>query len=225
MFGLYAAGIVSALGVSFVAQALVLARRGRAVHDGAAGPTRCRDPQNVARSVCLRGADLPQARRHDHPADDDPDLVAVVLPAARRPARPSPAINYSLAGHDRPRCSQPVLAPIGFNWQMTVALIPGMAAREVAVGGAGHVYAIGGGEARRGAARPRRWPATGRSPPAWRSWPGTCSRRNAPRRSAVIRRETGGWRWMAVMFFYMLALAYAAAFATFQIARAAPAQA
>ena len=37
---------------------------------------------------------------------------------------------------------------------------------------------------------------------------------------AVIRRETGSWKWMAVTFFYMLALAYAAALATNQIARA-----
>ena len=37
---------------------------------------------------------------------------------------------------------------------------------------------------------------------------------------AVIRRETGGWQWMAVTFGYMLGLAYLAAFATYQIARA-----
>ena len=35
---------------------------------------------------------------------------------------------------------------------------------------------------------------------------------------AVIRRETGSWKWMAVTFFYMLALAYLASFVTYQIA-------
>ena len=37
---------------------------------------------------------------------------------------------------------------------------------------------------------------------------------------AVIRRETGGWKWMWITFAYMLALAYVAALATYQIARA-----
>ncbi len=41
---------------------------------------------------------------------------------------------------------QPLTAPLGFNWQINVALIPGMAAREVAVGSLGTIYAIGGGE-------------------------------------------------------------------------------
>ena len=42
---------------------------------------------------------------------------------------------------------QPLLAPIGFNWQMTVALIPGFAAREVAVAALGTVYAVGDADA------------------------------------------------------------------------------
>ena len=46
---------------------------------------------------------------------------------------------------------QPLLAPIGFNWQMTVALIPGFAAREVAVAALGTVYAIGNADAAPGA--------------------------------------------------------------------------
>jgi ferrous iron transport protein B len=37
---------------------------------------------------------------------------------------------------------------------------------------------------------------------------------------AVIRRETGSWKWMAITFAYMFALAYAASFATYNIARA-----
>ena len=56
-----------------------------------------------------------------------------------------PAIDYSLAaiiGHGL----EPLLAPVGFNWQIAVALIPGMAAREVAVAALGTVYAIEGGK-------------------------------------------------------------------------------
>ena len=41
---------------------------------------------------------------------------------------------------------EPLLAPVGFNWQIAVALIPGMAAREVAVAALGTVYAIEGGK-------------------------------------------------------------------------------
>ena len=63
----------------------------------------------------------------------------------------------------------------------------------------------------------RRWPANGASPPRSRCAPGTCSPRNAPRRS-VNRRETGGWRFMFITFAYMLALAYAAAFITYRLA-------
>ncbi len=79
------------------------------------------------------------------------------------------------------RVIEPLLAPVGFNWQISVALIPGMAAREVAVAALGTVYAIEGGKeaaeqigqalASNGASRPR-----------CRCWPGTSSRRNAPRR-------------------------------------------
>ena len=37
---------------------------------------------------------------------------------------------------------QHVFAPIGFNWQISIALVPGLAAREVAVGALGTVYAL-----------------------------------------------------------------------------------
>jgi hypothetical protein len=56
-----------------------------------------------------------------------------------------PAINYSLAAIIGEAVA-PLLAPVGFNWQIAVALIPGMAAREVAVAALGTVYAIEGGK-------------------------------------------------------------------------------
>src|SRR5690606_14476698 len=56
-----------------------------------------------------------------------------------------PAINYSLAAKIG-TAIQPLTEPLGFNWQINVALIPGMAAREVAVGSLGTIYAISGGE-------------------------------------------------------------------------------
>ena len=52
-----------------------------------------------------------------------------------------PPIYYSVAGMIG-RALEVILAPIGFNWQISIALVPGMAAREVAVGALGTVYAL-----------------------------------------------------------------------------------
>ena len=129
-----------------------------------------------------------------------------------------PAIAYSLAamiGH----AIEPITAPLGFNWQINVALIPGMAAREVAVGALGTIYAIDGGEgaaAKIGQVLAGHWSlATALALLAWYVFAPQCAST-----LAVIRRETGGWQWMAVTFAYMLGLAYVAALATYQIARA-----
>jgi ferrous iron transport protein B len=129
-----------------------------------------------------------------------------------------PAISYSLAAMIG-SAIQPLTAPLGFNWQINVALIPGMAAREVAVGSLGTIYAISGGEEavdKIGQALSAQWSlATALAFLAWYVFAPQCAST-----LAVIRRETGSWTWMWVTFFYMLALAYAAAFATYQIASA-----
>jgi ferrous iron transport protein B len=127
-----------------------------------------------------------------------------------------PAINFSLAAMIGD-VLQPVLAPLGFNWQISVALIPGMAAREVAVAALGTVYAIEGGKeaaAQIGQTLAGKWSlATALAVLAWYIFAPQCAST-----LAVIRRETGSWRWMAVTFGYMLALAYAAAFVTYHVA-------
>jgi ferrous iron transport protein B len=127
-----------------------------------------------------------------------------------------PAIDYSLAamiGH----ALEPVLAPVGFNWQINVALIPGMAAREVAVASLGTVYAIEGGKEAAeqiGQALAGKWSlGTALALLAWYVFAPQCAST-----LAVIRRETGGWRFMFITFAYMLALAYLAAFITYRIA-------
>ncbi len=178
MFALYAAGIASALGVSFVIRRLFW--RGTAEPFLMELPTyKLPDPANVARNVILRGRIfLTRAGTIILP------MMVVVWALSSFPGAPAgatdPAINYSIAGM-LGHLLQPIFQPIGFNWQMTVALIPGFAAREVAVAALGTVYAIGGADPAAGAwARP--WPSTGRSPPGCRSWPGTSSRRSAPRR-------------------------------------------
>jgi ferrous iron transport protein B len=120
---------------------------------------------------------------------------------------------------DRP-CAGAVLRPLGFNWQIAVALIPGMAAREVAVGALGTVYAIEGGKEAAdaiGQALASKWSlATALSFLAWFIFAPQCAST-----LAVIRRETGSTKWMVVTFVYMFALAYVASLITYTIAKAA----
>ena len=131
-----------------------------------------------------------------------------------------PAINYSLAAMIG-GAVQPLLAPVGFNWQISVALIPGMAAREVAVAALGTVYAIEGGKEAAdqiGEALASKWSlATALALLAWYIFAPQCAST-----LAVIRRETGGWRWMAITFAYMLVLAYIAAFLAYHVPLRSP---
>src|SRR5262249_17511691 len=106
-----------------------------AFHARAAGLQAAARAQRRHRALDAR-QDIPQARRHDHLLDDGADLVPGVVPAAAARGR------GTAMGH----APEPILAPVGFNWQINVALIPGMAAREVAVAALGTVYAIEGGK-------------------------------------------------------------------------------
>jgi ferrous iron transport protein B len=132
------------------------------------------------------------------------------------PGAEGPAINYSLAAIIG-KAVAPLLAPVGFNWQIAVALIPGMAAREVAVAALGTVYAIEGGKEAAeqiGQVLSTKWSlATALALLSWYIFAPQCAST-----LAVIRRETGSWLWMALTFAYMLLLAYAASFVTYNVA-------
>jgi ferrous iron transport protein B len=134
------------------------------------------------------------------------------------PGATGPAINYSLAAVIG-SWIEPLLAPVGFNWQISVALVPGMAAREVAVAALGTVYAIEGGKEAAeqiGHALANKWSlATALALLVWYIFAPQCAST-----LAVIKRETGSWRWMAITFAYMLVLAYVAAFITYHVAAA-----
>ena len=118
-----------------------------------------------------------------------------------------PAIYYSIAGMIG-RGMAVIFEPIGFGWQICIALVPGMAAREVAVGALGTVYALSqSGEALASSLTPiiaQSWTlATALSLLAWYVFAPQCLST-----LSVVKRETGGMRWPLIMAGYMFALAY-----------------
>ena len=129
---------------------------------------------------------------------------------------PGPAIQYSVAGL-LGRGLEFLFAPIGFNWQISIALVPGLAAREVAVSALGTVYAMSGANDVAGALSPviaRGWScATGLSLLAWYVFAPQCLST-----LAVVKRETNSWRYPLYMALYLFALAYAGAFLTYRVA-------
>lgn len=130
---------------------------------------------------------------------------------------PGPAIQYSLAGQIG-QGLQPLFAPLGFNWQIVVALVPGMAAREVVVGALGTVYALSATDG--GVAGPlapliaRDWSLpTALSLLAWFVFAPQCIAT-----LAAVRREAGGWRPALGLAAYLFALAYGASWITYRVA-------
>lgn len=115
-----------------------------------------------------------------------------------------------------------VLEPIGFNREMSLAVIPAMAAREVAVSALQTVYAIDSededaGAEELGARIGGEWPLpTALAFLAWFVFAPQCLST-----IAVARRETNGWKWPLVMLGYLFAAAWLAAGATYWIATAA----
>ena len=110
-----------------------------------------------------------------------------------------------------------IFAPIGFNWQISIALVPGLAAREVAVGALGTVYAMSAvGDDVAGQLEPviaSTWSlATACSLLAWYIFAPQCLST-----LAVVKRETNSWRYPLIMAGYLFALAYLASFITYRV--------
>ncbi|HRO33435.1 MAG TPA: ferrous iron transporter B [Brevundimonas sp.] len=215
MFGLYAAGIVSALAVSFVIR--------RIFWRGAVEPFmmelpayKMPDARSVLFNLWLRARIfLERAGRIILP------LMVVVWVLSTFPYPPEgatgPAIDYSFAGM-MGQTLEPIFAPIGFNWQMVIALIPGMAAREVAVAALGSVYAIadaeGAGVTALASTLADQWSlATALAFLAWYVFAPQCVAT-----LGVVRRETNSRKWTWIMVGYMFGLAYLAAFITYRVA-------
>lgn len=214
MFGLYAAGILSALAVSFVIR--------RVFWRGAVEPFmmelpayKAPDLKSVLFNLWIRARIfLERAGRIILP------LMVLIWALSTFPYPPAgatgPAIDYSFAGM-LGHALEPIFQPIGFNWQMVIALIPGMAAREVAVAALGTVYAIGdAGDATAalGSTLSHHWSlATALAFLAWYIFAPQCVAT-----IGVVRRETNSLKWTWVMVGYMFALAYLAALVTYRIA-------
>jgi ferrous iron transport protein B len=138
-------------------------------------------------------------------------------PAGWDPSQ-GPAIQYSVAGI-LGHWLEYVFAPIGFNWQISIALVPGLAAREVAVGALGTVYSLSAASS--GVADSlapvitKGWSlATAYALLAWYVFAPQCLST-----LAVVRRETNSWKYPLLMAGYLFGLAYVAAFFTFHITR------
>ncbi|HXR20460.1 MAG TPA: ferrous iron transporter B [Steroidobacteraceae bacterium] len=129
-----------------------------------------------------------------------------------------PAIRYSFAGMLGAELES-IFRPLGFNWQICVALVPGLAAREVVVGALGTVYSLSGsgGADVANALRPMLssgWSfATALSLLAWYVFAPQCLST-----LVTVRRETNSWRYPLIMTGYLFVMAYVFAFVTYRIA-------
>jgi ferrous iron transport protein B len=124
-------------------------------------------------------------------------------------------VEYSIAGRIADGI-EPIIRPIGFNHDIALALIPAMAAREVAVSALGTAYAIDAEDEEQAAMSlgpqlAAKWSlATALAFLAWFIFAPQCIST-----IAVTRRETNGWKWPIFMVVYLFALAYAAAGITY----------
>jgi ferrous iron transport protein B len=214
LFGLYVAGVLSAMGVAFVLKRAWMKNRYQPLMLELP-PYRLPGLRNLALGLWER------ARIFLRRVGGIIFALTVLLwflssyPAPPAGA-PGAAIEYSVAGQ-LGRALQGVFAPIGFNWQISIALVPGLAAREVAVGALGTVYAL---SATDDAVATTLAPiiaddwtlATAFALLAWYVFAPQCLST-----LVVTRRETGSWRWPLLMAGYLFALAYAAAFVTYRV--------
>lgn len=150
-------------------------------------------------------------------------LTVILWFLASFPAAPAnavgPAIEYSYAGR-LGNALLPLFAPLGFNWQICIALVPGLAAREVFVGALATVYALGAidntaTDQLTGLIAADWSLATALALLAWYVFAPQCIAT-----IAVIRRETNSWPMTGVAVLYLTALAWLAAFVTYRTALA-----
>jgi ferrous iron transport protein B len=215
MFGLYTAGIAGALGMSWVFNRFLWRHEPNEPFMLELPDYKLPRLRNLGLGLLQRGEIF--LRRAGTTIFAMMVVIWFLCSVPPAPAdAPEPAINYSLAAAIG-KAIEPVLRPVGFNWQIDIALIPGMAAREVAVAALGTVYAIEGADDHRdelGNTLAAHWSlATALALLAWYVFAPQCAST-----LGVVRRETASWKWTAFLFSYMLTLAYIAAFVTYRTA-------
>ena len=215
LFGLYVAGVVSAMGVAWLFKRVWMKSRYQPLMLELP-PYRLPSLRNLALGLMERARIF--LRRVGGIIFS---LMVVLWFLSSYPAPPAgatgPAIQYSAAGW-LGQALQPLFAPLGFNWQISIALVPGLAAREVVVGALGTVYSLSsaGGTDVAETLTPmlaQSWSlATAYALLAWFVFAPQCIST-----LAVVRRETNSWRYPLLMAAYLFLLAYVAAFATYRV--------
>ena len=217
LFGLYMSGIVSALLVSLFLK-LVRKDKTESIFIFELPTYRIPDIRNIALGLYDRATIF--LKRVGGIIVALSILLWVLVTFPQPPDNASmPAINYSLAGQ-LGHLIHPIFAPIGFTWEICIALIPAMAAREVVIAALGVIYAMSGDEDTvtqsllSQISGPDGWGlATGLSLLVWFIFAPHCLAT-----LATIRRETGSWKQPVVMATYLFALAYIFSFITYQVA-------
>ncbi|MGZ0026831.1 ferrous iron transporter B [Stenotrophomonas sp. S4] len=218
LFGLYAAGILSALAMSWIMKKW---RRDKSEHPLMLELPSYRLPHVRDLAVGLYERGMIFLKRVGGIILALTILLWVLLSFPAAPAGATmPAIDYSFAGQIG-HAMAVFFAPLGFNWQICIALIPGLAAREVAVSSLATVYALSAADddAASQALTPLisdGWSlATALSLLVWYIYAPMCIST-----LATIKRETNSWKTMAFSAFYLFAAAYVAALITCQVTRA-----
>jgi ferrous iron transport protein B len=213
LFVLYVAGVVSAMGVAWLLKRVWLKSRYQPLMLELP-PYRQPSVRNIVLGLWERTAIFLK-----RVGGIIFSLMVILWFLSSFPAPPlgatGPAIQYSFAGM-LGQLLQHVFAPIGFNWQISIALVPGLAAREVAVGALGTVYSMSAaGDSVADALSPviaQGWSlATAFSLLAWYVFAPQCIST-----LAVVKRETNSWRYPLLMAAYLFALAYVASFITYR---------
>jgi ferrous iron transport protein B len=129
-----------------------------------------------------------------------------------------PSINYSFVAIIAHKILW-LFTPIGFNWQIVAALIPGIAAREVVVASLATIYAVSGvgnsSSINLATYLANSWTiAMGLSLITWYAFAPQCAST-----LVVVKRETNSYRWPLFLFVYQLVLAYLMAFIVYHIAK------
>ncbi|HGM7334895.1 TPA: ferrous iron transport protein B [Stenotrophomonas maltophilia] len=218
LFGLYAAGILSALAMSWIMKKW---RRDKSEHPLMLELPSYRLPHVRDLAVGLYERGMIFLKRVGGIILALTILLWVLLSFPAAPVGATmPAIDYSYAGQIG-HAMAVFFAPLGFNWQICIALIPGLAAREVAVSSLATVYALSAADddAASQALTPLisdGWSlATALSLLVWYIYAPMCIST-----LATIKRETNSWKTMAFSAFYLFAAAYVAALITYQVTRA-----